>query len=103
VATSLSTIDESGIQETRNDSNQESRKIGKFHLEGRALSRPTGVTNRLNLESRKTGTIQVRKVGNFMICCFSSFETPSLPTLRRCYLAALPSMSLIPFAPFLRS
>jgi hypothetical protein len=25
------------------------------------------------------------------------FETPSLPTLRRCYLAALPSISEIPF------
>src|SRR5207247_4306742 len=30
----------------------------------------------------------------------SYFETLSLPALARCYLAALPSMSLIPFAPF---
>jgi hypothetical protein len=30
----------------------------------------------------------------------SSIETRSLPTLARCYLAALPSMSLIPSAPF---
>jgi hypothetical protein len=28
-------------------------------------------------------------------------ETRSLPALTRCYLAALPSMSLVPLAPFL--
>jgi len=30
----------------------------------------------------------------------SSIETRSLPALARCYLAVLPSMSLIPSAPF---
>jgi len=39
----------------------------------------------------------------FDVCCLLRFEIPSLPKLRHRNLAALPSMSRAPRAPFLRS